>query len=86
MSPCPVVARFMSIFNTEFLKLYKNFEFIGLRGYYFENRQPLHQRLACCPKLFQPSGNTLEGDVSDVIALVQLTSPFSPRKATRMSP
>ena len=32
------------------------------------------------------SGNTLEGDVSDVIALHQLTSPFSPRKATRMSP
>ena len=32
------------------------------------------------------SGNTLEGDVSDVIALDQLTSPFSPRKATRMSP
>ena len=31
-------------------------------------------------------GNTLEGDVSDVIALDQLTSPFSPRKATRMSP
>ena len=31
-------------------------------------------------------GNTLEGDVSDVIALHQLTSPFSPRKATRMSP
>ena len=29
---------------------------------------------------------TLEGDVSDVIALDQLTSPFSPRKATRMSP
>ena len=28
-------------------------------------------------------GNTLEGDV---IALDQLTSPFSPRKATRMSP
>ena len=32
------------------------------------------------------AGNTLEGDVSDVIALDQLTSPFSPRKATRMSP
>ena len=32
------------------------------------------------------TGNTLEGDVSDVIALDQLTSPFSPRKATRMSP
>ena len=31
-------------------------------------------------------GNTLEGDVSDVIALDQLTSPFSPRKATKMSP
>ena len=30
--------------------------------------------------------NTLEGDVSDVIALNQLTSPFSPRKATKMSP
>ena len=32
------------------------------------------------------AGNTLEGDVSDVIALDQLTSPFSPRKATKMSP
>ena len=32
------------------------------------------------------AGNTLEGDVSDVIALDQLTSPFSPLKATRMSP
>ena len=32
------------------------------------------------------SGNTLEGDVSDEIALDQLMSPFSPRKATRMSP
>ena len=32
------------------------------------------------------TGNTLEGDVSDVIALDQLTSPFSSRKATRMSP
>ena len=32
------------------------------------------------------AGNTLEGDVSDIIALDQLTSPFSPRKATRMSP
>ena len=32
------------------------------------------------------TGNTLEGDVSDVIALDQLTSPFSPRKATKMSP
>ena len=31
-------------------------------------------------------GNTLEGDVSDVIALDQPTSPFSPRKATKMSP
>ena len=31
-------------------------------------------------------GNTLEGDVSDIIALDQLTSPFSPRKATKMSP
>ena len=29
------------------------------------------------------TGNTLEGDV---IALDQLTSPFSPRKATKMSP
>ena len=33
-----------------------------------------------------PTGNTQEGDMSDVIALGQLTSPFSPRKATRMSP
>ena len=32
------------------------------------------------------AGNTLEGDMSDVIALDQLTSPFSPRKATKMSP
>ena len=32
------------------------------------------------------SGNTLEGDVSNVIALDQLMLPFSPRKATRMSP
>ena len=32
------------------------------------------------------AGNTLEGDVSNVIALDQLTSPFSPRKATKMSP
>ena len=32
------------------------------------------------------AGNTLEGDVSDVIALDQLTSLFSPRKATKMSP
>ena len=32
------------------------------------------------------AGNTLEGDVSDVIAFDQLTSPFSPRKATKMSP
>ena len=32
------------------------------------------------------TGNTLEGDVSDVVALHQLTSPFSPRKGTRMSP
>ena len=32
------------------------------------------------------AGNTLEGDVSDVIALDQLTSPFSSRKATKMSP
>ena len=32
------------------------------------------------------TGNTLEGDVSDVIALDQLTSPLSPRKATRKSP
>ena len=32
------------------------------------------------------TGNTLEGDVSDVIALDQPTSPFSPRKATKMSP
>ena len=30
--------------------------------------------------------NRLEGDMSDVIALDQLTSPFSPRKATRMLP
>ena len=30
------------------------------------------------------TGNTLEGDVSDVIALDQLTSPFSPRKATKI--
>ena len=30
--------------------------------------------------------NTLEGDVSDVIAFDQLMSPFFPRKATRMSP
>ena len=36
--------------------------------------------------LFIITGNTLEGDVSDVIALDQLTSPFSPRKATKMSP
>ena len=28
--------------------------------------------------------NTLEGDVSDVTALDQLTLPFSPQKATRM--
>ena len=35
---------------------------------------------------FYISGNTLEGHVSDVIALDQLTSPYSPRKATRMSP
>ena len=34
----------------------------------------------------ETSGNTLEGDVSDVIALDQLTSPFSPQKATKMSP
>ena len=32
------------------------------------------------------AGNTLEGDVSDVIALDQPTSLFSPSKATRMSP
>ena len=32
------------------------------------------------------AGNTLEDDVSDVIALHQLTSLFSPWKATRMSP
>ena len=32
------------------------------------------------------TGNTPEGDVSDVIALDQLMSPFPPRKATRMSP
>ena len=32
------------------------------------------------------TGNKLEGDVSDVIALDLLTSPFSPRKATKMSP
>ena len=32
------------------------------------------------------SGNTLEGDVSDVIASDQPTSLFSSRKATRMSP
>ena len=35
---------------------------------------------------YTESGNTLEGDVSDVIALDQLTSPFSPQKATRKSP
>ena len=39
-----------------------------------------------CPNVQRVSGNTLEGDVSEVIALDQLTSPFSPRKATRMSP
>ena len=32
------------------------------------------------------AGNTLEGDVSDVIALDQLTPPFSPRKAIKMLP
>ena len=32
------------------------------------------------------SGNTLEGDVSDVMALDQPTALFFPRKATRMSP
>ena len=37
-------------------------------------------------RLLDNPGNMLEGDVSDVIALDQLTSPFSPRKATRMSP
>ena len=36
--------------------------------------------------IFTSAGNTLEGDVSDVIALDQPTSPFSPRKATKMSP
>ena len=36
--------------------------------------------------VYRGPGNTLEGDVSDVIALDQLTSPFSPRKATKMSP
>ena len=39
-----------------------------------------------CAGDLQFTGNTLEGDVSDVIALDQLTSPFSPRKATKMSP
>ena len=34
---------------------------------------------------FHITGNTLEGDVSDVFALDQ-TSLFAPRKATRMSP
>ena len=37
-------------------------------------------------KTFPSSGNTLEGDVSDVIALDQLASPFSPRKATKCRP
>ena len=32
------------------------------------------------------AGNTLEGDVSNIIALDQPTLLFSPRKATRMSP
>ena len=32
------------------------------------------------------TGNTLEGDVSDVFALDQPTSLFCLRKATRMSP
>ena len=31
-------------------------------------------------------GNKLQGDVSDIIASDHLTSPFSPRKAPRMSP
>ena len=29
----------------------------------FENKQPLHQRLACCPKLFQPSQEGLVEDL-----------------------
>ena len=33
-----------------------------------------------------PAGNMLKGDVSDVIALDQPKSLFSPRKVTRMSP
>ena len=32
------------------------------------------------------AGNKLEGDVSNVVALDQPASLFSPRKATRMSP
>ena len=41
---------------------------------------------SCVTLQWHRPGNTLEGDVSDVIALDQLTSPFSPRKATKMSP
>ena len=37
-------------------------------------------------KVSLKAGNTLEGDVSDVITLDQLMSPFSPRKVTKMSP
>ena len=36
--------------------------------------------------LYNTEQGILEGDVSDIIALDQLTLPFSPRKATRMSP
>ena len=35
---------------------------------------------------FHITGNTLEGDVSDVFALDQPTSLFARRKVTRMSP
>ena len=51
------------------------------------NEQPRKPKIHPPPQSpFNNAGNTLEGDVSDVIALDQLTSPISPRKATRMSP
>ena len=43
-------------------------------------------RLKFSISCYGEAGNTLEGDMSEVIALDQLTSPFSPRKATKMSP
>ena len=48
--------------------------------------EKINMQLLCSYAINTIAGNTLEGDVSDAIALDQLTSLFSPRKATRRSP